>query len=480
MQYNRVLLVRLAYIGYLANVDIFPVGLGYIAESLKKVGIDYKNLDLGLTSANKEKQLLIEGIKQYSPDLIGISMMTLGHREHYQLIDDIKQQFPNIHIVIGGPHISTFRVKVLEECKGIDYGIVLEGEDTIIELCQGKPLSEIKGLSYISNGNVVYTGDREFIKNLDAIQYPLYEENNLNNYPPEIPIVTSRGCPYNCTYCPVSLAIGRKFRVRSAVNVIEEMNYWYKKGYRKFSMWDDNFTLIDKRVYEICDLIEATGLEDISIDIPNGVRADKVDRKMLARMKEVGFKQLSFGVESASNKVLKNLKKGETAEDNERAIADACDLGFEVYLYFIIGSPGETWQDFEKSLALAKKYPVAEARFYTLIPFPGTELFKWCKDKNYLIRIPDDYLNKIPHFIPDPCFVTPEMSREERIKAFLVGWKITLKQRRDFRARQLKHLWPFNKIIAAVTLSDVYHGIFKPTWVRKWITRPIRKMIFRT
>lgn len=480
MKYNRVLLVRLAYIGYLANVEIFPVGLGYIAESLKKAGIGYRVLDLGLESYKKEAPLLMKEISEYKPDLVGIAMMTLGYKEHYLLIDSIKQSFPDVKIVIGGAHISTFREKVLEECKNVDYGIVLEGEESIVELCQGKAPHEIKGLVYRSDGNVVYTGDREFIKDLDSVPYPLYQELNLDNYSPNMPTVTSRGCPHMCTYCPVYLAIGRRFFVRSASSVIEEMDYWYRRGYRKFNIWDDNFSLIKSRVYEICDLIETKGLKDISIDIPNGVRADKVDRNMLARMKEVGFYQISFGVESASNKVLKNLRKGETVEDNERAIAAACDLGYEVYLFFIIGSPGETWQDFEESLVLAQKYPVAEARFHTLIPFPGTELFEWVKEKGYFVRSPDDYLNKIPHFVPEPCFATPEMSKEERIKAFNIGWKITLNQRRNCRTKQLKRLGVFSRLVALITISDAYHRMRKPTWFRKCVLKPIKKFAFRT
>ncbi len=480
MRYSRVLLARLAYIGYLSNVDIFPVGIAYLSESLSTAQIEHDLLDLGLTGPRHEKALLIRKIREYQPDILGISMMTLGYQEHYRLLSEIKEEFPELKIVVGGAHVSTFRESVLHACTAIDYGCVLEGEETIVELCDGHKLEDIRGLLYRRNTEVGYTGNRLFKKQLDSIKFPRYEKCEFENYSANVPVVTSRGCPYSCTYCPVHLAIGRQFRARSAQSVVEEIGYWYQRGFRQFSMWDDNFTLKASRVHQICDCLEDKGYPGLSISIPNGVRGDRVDEGMLTRMFKVGFRQLSFGVESASDDVLKALKKGERVADNEQAIAAACRIGFEVNLYFIIGSPGETWNDFEKSLALADRYPVAEARFYTLIPFPGTELFEWAKSNDYLVREPEDYLNKIPHFLPDPCLSTPEMSREDRISAFKMGWKLTLKQRRRSKARQFKRLGIFRGLAAWATTSEWYHRLWKPVWLRKWIIQPLKKVMLPT
>jgi len=260
--------------------------------------------------------------------------------------------------------------------------------------------------------------------------------------------------------------------------VVEELGHWYEQGFREFSMWDDNFTLVSSRVYEICDLIEDKRWDDINITVPNGVRPDRVTREMLSRMREVGFSMLSFGVESGSDKVLRNLEKGETVETMEKAIANACDLGYEVYLYFLIGSPGETWDDFEKSLTLAQRYPVAESRFYTLIPFPGTELFKWVKDNNYFLSPPSEYLNKASHFIANPCFATPEMPAQERIKAFEIGWKVTQEQRKRYRNLQLKRFGLVGKLVTAITLSSFYQRLFKPIWFRRIFIEPVKKYMF--
>lgn len=471
------MLVNLAYPGYLGNVSTLPAGLGYVAQSLEESHIDCDVLDLGLWPDKQEKKRLQRKIEACGPDLLGISMMTLGYKGHYELISSVKQYAPQLTVVVGGPHISTFREEALARCPAIDFGIVLEGDQSFVELCQGKELSAIKGLVYRKEGGIVYTGDREFITDLDSLAFPRYRKFELKQYSPEIPIVTSRGCPYSCIYCPVQKAIGRKFRCRSAASVVEEMGYWYGQGFRDFSIWDDNFTLAESRVYEICDMIQGRGWKDINLKVPNGVRADRVTRPMLERMRQVGFSMLSFGVESGSDKVLKNLKKGETVATLEKAIADACDLGYEVFLYFLIGSPGETWQDFEQSLALAQKYPVAEARFYTLVLFPGTELMEWAKANDYLLNPPERFLNDIPHFQPQPCFATPEMSAAQRVRAFKLGWQVTRKQRRAFWDRRLARLGLLGRIVAIVAASDSYHRAFKAPWLRKALVEPAKRLL---
>lgn len=157
-------------------------------------------------------------------------------------------------------------------------------------------------------------------------------------------ILSSRGCPFSCIFCPVSLAIGKRLRVRSAGNVVDEVDYWFKikKGYRRFSILDDNFTFYKERTIAICDEIKKRGLKNIILRCGNGIRADKVDREVLEKMKEAGFTYVSYGVESGSERVLKILKKGETIEQIENAIKTSTELGFDVTLFFVIGAPYET------------------------------------------------------------------------------------------------------------------------------------------
>lgn len=469
MRFERVMLVNPKYKGHYPA--FLPAGLGYIAEALVHAGIKYDYVDMGL---DKSISNLRARILSFSPDLLGLQVMTYGYLHTYDQIRLIKRMFPQLRIVAGGHHISSVREKVLEENEAIDYGIVLEGEQTIVELCSGRlSLAEIKGLIFRQNGKVTYMGDRKFIEDIDALPFPEYKKFDFTRYPSStIPITSSRGCPYSCTYCPIRLTIGRQMRVRSAANVVDEMEYWHRRGYKRFGFTDDNFTLYKERVYEICDEIERRRLKDIELICGNGVRADKVDRELLVRMREVGFTWLAFGVEAGNNNVLKRIKKGETIEEIEKAISDACELGFDVDLFFIMGSPGETEADIQDSIDLALRYPVASVEFYNIIPFPGTELFDWVKQNDYFVRMPDDYLNDASQWRNEPVFETPELPYESRKRMFKICQKVSKQVRRAYMKRRLSKYGIFGDFMAYVYVTDfVQQRILPNTRLKKLLKK---------
>jgi radical SAM superfamily enzyme YgiQ (UPF0313 family) len=456
MRYKRILLIQPNYPDSHYQSPTFPIGLGYIAEALKAAAVEYKVADMGV---EPKYARLVSRIQVFRPSLIGISMMSSMYRRHYELAKKLKNDFANIDIVAGGPHISTFRQEVLKECKEIDYGITLEGEKTIVELCQGLNAFEIKGLIFRNDDDIHYTGDRLFINDLDSIPFPTYE--GFKKYDKTaINIISSRGCPYSCIYCPVKTTIGRKLRVRSALNLVDEIEFWYKRGYQRFSFVDDNFTFYKKRVSQICDEIDKRGIR-IEMNCPNGVRADKIDRALLQRMRNSGFLRIGIGVEAGTDRVLKNIKKGERLSDITAAIKDACDLGFEVVLFFLIGSPGERPQDIEESFKIARKYNVKDVRFYNLIPFPGTELYKWVSDNNYFVRYPEDYFNSGLHWVNEPVFYTPTLSIKQRKEAFRRGMSMGNRLRSTWRysyyldsLRKFGFLTPVIAYIASRTITQ--------------------------
>lgn len=413
-RYERVLLLIPGYPESHYFSRPLQAGLGYISESLKRADIENVVVDMRF---NPGQRHLLKEVRRFRPDLIGVSMMTFKYLYTYELLDVLKNECPRIDIVAGGPHPSTLRNDVLRECRSIDYGAVLEGEATIIELCRGLPLDEIKGLIYRKDGEIVFSGEREFVKNLDGIPFPRYNNLNLNRYENFIPIISSRGCPYKCIYCPVSLAIGKKYRFRSPENIVAEIKYWYGKGYRRFGFADDNFTLIPKRVFRLCRLIEEENLTGLKLSCSNGIRADRVDYVLLKRMRDVGFSEIAFGVEAGNNRVLRNLKKSESIESIRESIDKACELGYEVTLFFLLGSPGETFDDIQDSIALAKSFPVVNAVFYNLIPFPNTELSRWVDENGLFARDKSSYLNDASHFLNEPIFETPELPLERRKEA---------------------------------------------------------------
>ena len=413
-----------------------PAGIGYIAQSLYDNSIEYEYVDMriGYTWRHLRKKALV-----FKPDLIGFSMITVGYEAAYKIISDLKQLLPNIKIVAGGHHITILKDEVLQECNDIDFGVVHDGEKTIIELCKSDmPYEDIKGLIFRKDRQPVFTGERLNIESLDEYAFPRYHNFNMKDYSKQIPIHSSRGCVFQCTFCPNKI-IGRKLRTRSVNNFVDEIEYWYAKGIRQFAIDDDNFTFNKERVFNICDEIERRGLRNLFIRCSNGIRADRVDRQLLARMKEIGVREVGFGVEGGNNKILGYLKKGETIETIEKAIKDACDLGLDVRLFFLVGTPGETKADIEDSIKLAKKYPVGLLNVNNPIPYPGTELFDYVKENNFFLVPPEKYLNSVSEDRPTPVFETPELSKEDRIVMLEKFDKVRIEVMKNAAYRKFKN-----------------------------------------
>jgi radical SAM superfamily enzyme YgiQ (UPF0313 family) len=412
MGYERVLLVSPPSSSYLGAARP-PQNLGYLARALMDSGIEYDVLDMRLGYKLKH---LLKKIDKFRPDLIGVTLVSLEYKRSYALISAVKSRYPDKDIIVGGPHLTVLQETVLEECSDIDYGVVHEGELTLREFCLGNiPKEQIKGLIRRDGDKVIYNGHRSYPKDLDTIHFPTYEKFELNRYIQEMPFNSSRGCPLQCVFCPNKM-ITKKFRWRSAQNVVDEIEYWYMRGYNIFNYDDDNFTFFNERVYEICDEIERREINDIELRCSNGIRADRVNRKLLKRMRDVGFNYIAFGVDGGNNKMLRLNKKGETIEQIEQAVSDACELGFDVKIFCITGMPGETMEDIEDSIRIVKKYPIKRVILNNPIPYPGTELFETIKAKNWFIVDPEVYLNEVTENENIPVFETPELSRQDRME----------------------------------------------------------------
>lgn len=427
MRFKRVLLVNPEIFSEWVGIRL-PASLGYLAQVLYDNEIEYDIFDMQLGYSRKK---LFQKITNFKPELIGFSLVSLGYKRSYNLIVKVKKLFPDIKTICGGPHVSILKKQVLKDCESIDYGAVYEGEITLIELCKStQEERSIKGLVCRDNGNLMYTGDRDWIEDLDSIPFPRYRKFELHKYIKEINMFSSRGCPQRCVFCPNAI-IGPYYRARSPENVVDEMEYWYVKGYRQFNFDDDNFNLDKERVYRICDEIEKRGLKDLYLRCSNGLRADKLDRQLLMRMKEVGFQYIAIGADAGNNRMLKIIKKGETIEQIERSVKDACELGFDVKLLFIIGHLGETVDDINDSIRLAKKYPLTRVHFYNPIPYPGTELFEQILNNGYFLIRPEQYLNEVSDLDSTPVFDTPELPGQTRVellrKARQVQKEVTIK-----------------------------------------------------
>ncbi len=375
---KRIILVYPDYRGGVFSDTSLPVGLGYVAKSLEIAGIEYEVVDLNIDSSDE----LTRRIGEFQPQFIGISMMSYRCKGTYKLLSDIKDSFPELKIIAGGPHVTANQEIVLMECPAIDMGVVGEGEVALVEIVQGKPLTAVKGVLYRQGEAVRSTGVRDFVHNLDEISFPTYRGFKLESYGQTMHVNSSRGCPYQCIFCGAPRILGRRWRKRSTQGMMQEVKYWYEKGYRSFYFSDSNFAIDKTRVWDFCEEVIKNKLD--AHFISDGLRADHVDRRLLEQMRRAGFTDLTFGVESGSNNVLQTLKKGETREQLESAIATATDLGFNVTLFFVIGSPGEEAEDIRQSFQLARKYDVDRVYFFNLTPIPGTEFYDWAVAQGYV------------------------------------------------------------------------------------------------
>ena len=411
MRYNRVLLVSPPTSSYLGAARP-PQNLGYLAQALEDNGISYDVLDMRLARGVEQ---LYRKIEEYRPDLVGVSLVSLEYLRSYQLIRGIKQEYPGLTVIAGGPHVTVTLERVMEECPELDYAVVHEGEGPLVDFCIGQiPVDSQKGLIFRKEGKPVFNGHYPLSKELDSISWPKYTKFELDKYIPEMPFNSSRGCPHKCVFCPNKM-ITKKFRWRSPENVVDEIEYWYRKGYRIFNYDDDNFGYFPDRVYRICEEIERRSITGAEFRCSNGLRADKVDRPLLKRMREVGFNYIAFGVDGGNNKMLTLNKKGETIEQIEHAIKIACELDFDVKIFVITGMPGETREDIEDSLDLVMRYPIKRVLLNNPIPYPGTELYDTVMENDWFITQPEVYLNSVTEDESEPVFTTPELSYEDRV-----------------------------------------------------------------
>ena len=470
MRFKRVLLISPPSQSRYGGLRV-PAGIGQIAQVLYDNNIDYQFVDMRL--GHSIKYLKRRALK-FEPDLMGISMITQGYKNTYQIISNLKTLLPDTKIVVGGHHVTILKGRVLEECESIDFGVVADGEETILELCEGKlPLSAIQGLIYRQSDRIYITGERKLSNTLDTIAYPKYHKFGLSHYSKQIPLHSSRGCIYKCTFCP-NKVLGSVVRKKSVHYFVDELEYWYDKGYRQFAIDDDNFTLDKNRVYAICDEIEKRQLNDLFVRCSNGIRADRVDRRLLGRMKEIGVNEIGIGVDGGNNRILKFLKKGETIEQIEEAIKDACDLGIDVKIFIIVGTPHETVADIEDSIRLAKQYPVARVNFNNAIPYPGTEMYDYVRDHSLFLIEPEQYLNSVTEEKLVPVFATPELPKEARIDILKRCHKIEKEVMKNTAVRIYSPLPIFNSIIRHLFVVSLFERLFFKNLLMRKIFESLR------
>ena len=375
-----------------------PLGLLYIAGYLEK-SPDFEISILDCQVEEISYQKLPAAIREKKPDVIGITAMTFTLIDALKVVKIAKEVNFQVKIVLGGPHPHIYPKETIN-LPGIDYLILGEGEIAFFELLShlkkndSSPPSHIKGLVFKTNGEIVQTGFREPIMNLDELPFPARHLTPCRKYNsilakknPVTTMITSRGCPYRCIFCDRP-NLGKGFRARGAKNVVDEMVECKKMGINEIFVYDDTFTVDRQRVLDICQEIQERSL-NISWDIR--ARVDTVDLDVLKALKKAGCRRIHYGVEGGTQKILNVLRKGITLEQVEKTFKLTKKLGIKTLGYFMIGSPTETKEDIMKTISFAKKIKADFVQITIIAPLPATDLYKLALEEKVL---PNDYMQK--------------------------------------------------------------------------------------
>jgi anaerobic magnesium-protoporphyrin IX monomethyl ester cyclase len=404
-----------------------PLGLAYLAAVLEEEGIDVRITDgsRGLSLAE-----VMDELKEYEPDIVGISCTTPTFVDAITLAEAVRQALPKAVTVLGGAHVTAIPQEALLE-EVFDIGVIGEGEVTFLELVQEiedkgsldrVDLDQIDGLAFRRDGKVALTPPRKRIKDLDGLPHPArHLLPPLSAYRPtpasyrQLPLavmMTSRGCPFKCTFCDRGV-FGNYTRGHSPERILDEIEELiYRYGTREIRFFDDTFTFSRKRVEKVCEMIIERGLR---LPWTCLTRVTAVDKDLLRLMKEAGCWQVLFGLESGDPRMLKILNKGATVEQNEQAVRWALEVGLGVRGDFIIGTPGETMESLENTLAFTKRIGLDYAHFNKFVPYPGTELFQQLIAEGYEF----DSKNLPPIVDHAAVLYVPDGLSREQIKEFL-------------------------------------------------------------
>ncbi len=428
---------------------MLPLSFGYLAAYTREriKDCEFKILDSEVLGLGYEQ--IKEKIIKENPDIIGFTAPTPAMKHVYKITEFIKKEFnPNCYVVAGGIHPTVMPRRTLEESL-IDSAVIGEGEITFFELVReiknkSFDFGAIKGLAWKNrNGAIEINERRPLLENLDELPYPARDLYDLKLYysaPTKkvsdfkaTPILTSRGCAFNCIHCPSKTIWGGRVRYHSALNVVREIEECINKfGLREFNFFDDTFTVNPARVKEICREIINKKLNIAWISFS---RVNTISEDLVKIMKEAGCRKISFGLESGSQEILDKMRKNATIEMASKAVAVVRKCGLQVHASFMLGNVGETIETIKQTIKFAKSLDLDNATFFITTPYPGTELYEIAKEINAdLVNIP--WENFAPLTSAKPILVQNNISAKE-----LVVW-----QKKAFREFYLRPKYIFHKL----------------------------------
>ena len=362
-----------------------PLGLGYIAASLRSQGVQVELVDC--TFLTREEALA--KAKRSKPQIIGFYSMFSMKKTTLELAALLRNDCELL--VVGGPLPTLEPAGYLDV---FDVAVLGEGEPAMTEIVEchrkGARFSGLHGIAYKEEGMVKYTSPRRHVQDLDSLPFPsrdlfdneAYKRHYLRRFGYSIsPLITSRGCPFSCDFCSRPV-FGQSFRARSASNVVDEVEEIVGLGYDRVWFADDCFTLNRERLLDVCDELVK---RKIHVDWECLSRVDTMDHEVTAAMRRSGCVRVFFGIESGTDEVLGLMRKQITVEQARRAVYNAKDSGLKVGAFFILGYPGESDETVLDTVRFASGLPLDYLSFTLPYPIPGTALFERVKGNGGLV-----------------------------------------------------------------------------------------------
>lgn len=381
------------------NFQLSPdLGLGYLATALLRKGHEVKILD-----APKERISLsdfVSSVREFRPDVAGFKAFTFDVASTKKGLELVKEIDASITTVVGGAHPSCDCERIFEQFPSVDWGFRGEAEigfSMLLDHLAGDSniqQADIPGLIWKDNG-AVRCNKPHFSEDIDSFGMPSWHLMDPRNYPPApfssfgrkfpvVPIIATRGCPFPCTFCAASAVTGRRLRKRSVELIIREIELLYNDfGVREIQFVDDNITYDKDFAVSLFSRIVERGFP-IDLSIPNGVRLDSLDEELVSLMHKAGIYSVAVGIESASKETLKRMKKMLDIDIVDEKIKLLKKAGIKVTGLFILGFPGDTKADIEKTIRFSRKVQLDKASFFNFMPTPGTAIYKQLEETGEL------------------------------------------------------------------------------------------------
>jgi anaerobic magnesium-protoporphyrin IX monomethyl ester cyclase len=400
---TRVLLVQPAWssvhgsFAEIATSKLFlpPVGLCYLAAALSREDCEVRILDSEAEGLTRRQEM--DAIAACAPDLLGVTATTPAYHLAKRFCEDVKGEFPELPVVIGGPHVTGTGGEGLGPA--FDYAILGEGEASILLLVKAVrgeiDFESVPDLVYRVGGALRFVSRSSFIQDLDSIPFPKRDLLKQNLYKTEVPgrgvqrcttITASRGCPFQCIFCAARSIHGKIFRMRSVENILREIDDIRNRfGIPHLYFNDSTLTLKRECIMQLCE-----GLRKNKLDVTweGMTRVNMIDKELLREMKKSGFVRLALGIESGDQRILDIMKKGVTLEEIREAYRMCREAGIQTESFAMLGLPGETRETIRRTAWFVRSIPeVRYSSFSIATPYPGTELLEMAKGVQHGLKL---------------------------------------------------------------------------------------------